>query len=383
MMTIPLDYETLRLVWWLFLGVLLIGFAIMDGFDLGVGTLLPFVARTDTERRVLINTIGPVWEGNQVWLVLGGGAVFAAFPPIYAAAFSGFYLAMFLTLVALILRPVGFDFRNKVKDPRWRRVWDGGLFLGGFVPALVFGVAFGNLLLGVPFRLDADLRVFYEGGFLGLLNPLGLLAGLLSVAMLVMHGAAYLNIKTDGEIQARARRALGIGAVATVALFALGGLGVSSAVHGYVITSVVDTVGPSNPLLKVVAREPGAWLANYGRHPWMIAAPLLGFAGAAAALVLVRTRAEGMTFIATALSVTGIIATAGVSLFPFLMPSSLDPKSSLTAWDATSSHFTLFVMMVATLIFLPIILAYTSFVFRVLRGKVTAEYVEKNSTSLY
>ncbi|GAA0572905.1 cytochrome d ubiquinol oxidase subunit II [Caenispirillum bisanense] len=383
MMTIPIEYETLRLVWWLFLGVLLIGFAVMDGFDLGVGTLLPIVARTDTERRVLINTIGPVWEGNQVWLVLGGGAVFAAFPPIYAAAFSGFYLAMFLTLVALILRPVGFDFRNKVTDPRWRRVWDTGLFLGGFVPALVFGVAFGNLLQGVPFRLDADLRVFYDGGFLGLLNPLGLLAGLLSVTMLVMHGAAYLNIKTDGHIQARARQALTVAAIATIVLFALGGLGVSTAVQGYVITSLVDTAGPSNPLLKEVAREPGAWLANYGRHPWMIAAPLLGFAGAAAALVLVRTRAEGPTFIATALSVTGIIATAGVSLFPFLMPSSLDPASSLTAWDATSSHFTLFVMMVATLIFLPIILAYTSFVFRVLRGKVTADYVEKNSNSLY
>lgn len=383
MTTLPLDYETLRLVWWLFLGVLLIGFAVMDGFDLGVGTLLPFVARTDTERRVLINTIGPVWDGNQVWLILGGGAVFAAFPPIYAAAFSGFYLAMFLTLVALILRPVGFDFRNKVKDPRWRRAWDTGLFLGGFVPALVFGVAFGNLLQGVPFRLDADLRVFYEGGFLGLLNPLGLLAGLLSVAMLVMHGAAYLNIKTDGVLQARARRALRYGALATVALFALAGLWVASGVPGYVITSALDTVGPSNPLLKEVAREPGAWLANYGRHPWMIAAPLLGFAGAVCALVLVRTRAEILTFVATALSVAGIIGTAGVSMFPFLMPSSLHPASSLTAWDATSSHFTLFVMMVATLIFLPIILAYTSFVFRVLRGKVTADYVEKNSGSLY
>lgn len=382
-MTLPLDYETLRLVWWLFLGVLLIGFAVMDGFDLGVGTLLPVIARTDTERRVLINTIGPVWDGNQVWLILGGGAIFAAFPPIYAAAFSGFYVAMFLTLVALILRPVGFDFRNKLTDPRWRRVWDTGLFLGGFVPALVFGVAFGNLLQGVPFRLDQDLRVFYEGGFLGLLNPLGLLAGVLSVAMLVMHGAAYLNVKTDGVLQARARKALTVGALVTVALFALAGLWVASGVEGYVITSAVHGAGPSNPLLKTVERVPGGWLANYGAHPWTILAPLTGFGGALAALLLVRTRAELATFIATALSVAGIIATAGVSLFPFLMPSSLSPVSSLTAWDATSSHFTLFVMLVATVIFLPIILAYTSFVFRVLRGKVTAEYVEKNSAGLY
>jgi cytochrome d ubiquinol oxidase subunit II len=382
-MTLPLDYETLRLIWWLFLGILLIGFAVMDGFDLGVGVLLPFVARTDTERRVMINTIGPVWEGNQVWLILGGGAVFAAYPPIYAAAFSGFYLAMFLTLVALILRPVGFDFRNKVADPRWRRLWDGGLFLGGFVPALVFGVAFGNLLRGVPFSLDQDLRVTYDGGFLGLLNPLGLLAGLLSVAMLVMHGAAYLNAKTDGLVQERAKTALRLGAVATLLLFVTGGLWMAWGGEGYVITSAVDTAGPSNPLLKDVAREPGAWLLNYSLHPWTLIAPVLGLGGAVAAFLFSRTLAERTTVLFSGLSVGGIIATAGVSLFPFLMPSNLDPKSSLTAWDATSSHFTLFVMMIATLIFLPIILAYTTFVFRVLRGKVTSRYVEDNSRHLY
>ena len=153
-MSIPLDYEMLRLIWWLFLGVLLIGFAVMDGFDLGVAMLLPFVARNDTERRVTINTIGPFWDGNQVWLVLGGGAVFAAWPPVYAASFSGFYLAMFLVLATLILRPVGFDFRNKIPDPRWRAFWDYALFAGGLVPSVVFGVAFGNLLQGVPFSID-------------------------------------------------------------------------------------------------------------------------------------------------------------------------------------------------------------------------------------
>ncbi len=382
-MSLPLDYETLRLIWWLFLGVLLIGFAVMDGFDLGVGMLLPIVARNDTERRVMINTIGPVWEGNQVWLILGGGAVFAAYPPIYAAAFSGFYLAMFLTLVALILRPVGFDFRNKVSDPRWRTAWDTALVIGGFVPALVFGVAFGNLLQGVPFRLDADLRVFYDGGFLGLLNPLGLLAGLLSVSMLVMHGAAYLNAKTDGVVQVRARRALQIAALVTVTLFAAGGLWMAWGVDGYVITSVIDTAGPSNPLLKTVAREPGAWLMTYSLRPWTLAAPILGFAGAVIAFILAHSKAERLTVVASGLSVTGIIATAGVSLFPFLMPSSLDPVSSLTAWDATSSQLTLFVMMIATLIFLPIILVYTSIVFRILRGKVTSKYVEDNSHHLY
>ena len=181
-MTIPLDYEILRLIWWLVLGVLLIGFAIMDGFDLGVAMLLPYVAREDAERRVTINAIGPFWEGNQVWLILGGGAVFAAWPPVYAASFSGFYIAMFLVLAALILRPVGFEFRNKVADARWRAFWDYALFAGGLVPSLVFGVAFGNLLQGVPFRIDGDLRILYEGsGLFELLNPFGLLCGLVSV----------------------------------------------------------------------------------------------------------------------------------------------------------------------------------------------------------
>lgn len=382
-MHVPIDYETLRVVWWLFLGVLLIGFAIMDGFDLGVGTLLPFVARSDTERRVLLNAIGPVWDGNQVWLILGGGAVFAAFPPIYATAFSGFYVAMFLTLVALILRPVGFDFRNKVADARWRAVWDTALFVAGFVPALVFGVAFGNLLQGVPFTLDADLRATYQGGFLGLLNPLGLLAGALSVALFAMHGAAYLVVKTDGVLQARARRAVRLAGPATVALFVLAGLWVASGVEGYAIASAVTGDGPSNPLLKDVVRVPGGWLDNYGRYPWMVTAPVLGLGGAAVAALLSWSRHEVPVFLATAASVLGIVATAGVSMFPFLMPSNLEPNASLTVWDATSSQFTLFVMLIATLVFLPVVLVYTGFVFRVLRGKVTEGYVEKNSGSLY
>ena len=377
-----LDYETLRLIWWLFLGVLLIGFAIMDGFDLGVGTLLPFIGRTDSERRVMINSIGPVWEGNQVWLILGGGAIFAAFPAIYSAAFSGFYVAMFLTLVGLIMRPVGFDYRNKVNDPLWRTCWDWALFVGGFVPSLIFGVAFGNLLQGVPFRLDDTLRVYYEGSFFGLLNPLGLLCGVLSVTMLAAQGAAYLNIKTEGVLQQRARTVGRVMTLVALALFILAGLWVASGVQGYAISSPVVGDGPSNPLLKTVVRETGSWMANYGKYPWMIAVPLVGIFAALAAALLVSV-SPGIAFIANSLFIASVVATCGVSMFPFLMPSSLDPASSLTAYDATSSAFTLFVMLIATLIFLPIILAYTSFVFRVLRGKVTAEYVARNSKSLY
>jgi len=372
----PLDYEMLRLIWWALLGVLLIGFAIFDGFDLGVGFLLPVVGRTDLERRLLINSIGPVWEGNQVWFILGGGAAFAAWPPLYAASFSGFYVAMFILLVALILRPVGFKFRGKVDDPRWRSTWDAALFLGAFVPSLIFGVAFGDPLLGVPFRLDADLRSWFEGGFLDLLSPFPLLCGLVSVAMLAMHGATYAVMKTDGVLQERSRR-YGIGAAAaTLLLFAIGGLCVAFLIDGYRITSPIDRLGPSNPTLKTVEIASGAWLDNYAAHPWTVVAPVLGFAGSALAAVLLAARRELPAFIASAVAVAGIVATPGLAMFPFILPSSIAPEASLTVWDSSSSRTTLFIMVIAVVIFLPIVLAYTAWVYRVLRGKILPEHLE-------
>ena len=384
-MHIPVDYEILRVIWWLFLGVLLIGFAIMDGFDLGVATLLPFVARTETERRVAINTIGPVWDGNQVWLITGGGAIFAAFPPVYAASFSGFYLAMFLVLATLILRPVGFEFRNKIKDARWRTFWDYALFSGGFVPSLVFGVAFGNILQGVPFRIDGDMRVLYEGsGLWELLNPFGILCGLVSVAMLTTHGAVYLTVKAeDGPVKQRAAAYVRIGALVTVALFIVAGIWTAFVLKGYAITSAIVADGPSNPLLKTVAQVRGQWFANFGVHKWMMLAPALAIVGPLLTLALTSGRRAGLAFVTSGIGILGIISTAGVSMFPFLMPSDIMPNASLTVWDATSSQMTLFVMLIATLIFLPIVLAYTSFVFRVLKGAVTAKQVESNSANLY
>ena len=383
-MSIPVDYEILRVIWWLFLGVLLIGFAIMDGFDLGVATLLPFVARTDTERRVAINTIGPVWEGNQVWLITGAGAIFAAFPPVYAASFSGFYIAMFLVLATLILRPVGFEFRNKIKDARWRTFWDYALFAGGFVPSLVFGVAFGNILQGVPFRIDSDMRVLYEGsGLFELLNPFGILCGLVSVAILTTHGAVYLTVKAEGPVKERAKAYVRIGALVTVGLFIIAGIWTAFGLNGYAITSAIVTDGPSNPLLKTVAQVRGHWFANFGIHKWMMLAPARAILGPLLTIALTAGERAGFAFITSALGIFGVISTAGVSMFPFLMPSDIMPQASLTVWDATSSQLTLFVMLIATLIFLPIVLTYTGFVFRVLRGPVTAKQIDSNSSNLY
>ncbi|APX68619.1 MULTISPECIES: cytochrome d ubiquinol oxidase subunit II [unclassified Brucella] len=378
-----LDYQTLRIIWWVLLGVLLIGFAAMDGFDLGVGTLLPFVARTDVERRVVINTIGPVWEGNQVWLILGGGAIFAAWPPLYAVSFSGFYLAMFVILFALILRPVGFKFRSKRDGETWRNSWDWALFIGGFVPALIFGVAVGNVLQGVPFRLNGDLQIFYEGSFFGLLNPFALLCGILSVTMLTMHGAAWLVLKTDGVIQARARAYGSVAALLTVILYIVAGAISWLWVSGYRITSAVVMDGPSNPLQKTVELDHGAWFANYANYPILLIAPALGILGALAVLATLRSGRELAPLLFGKLSIFGIISSVGVSMFPFILPSSIDPQSSLTVWDSSSSHQTLFIMLVVTVVFIPIIVAYTAWVYKVLWGKVDKSMIEDESNHAY
>jgi cytochrome d ubiquinol oxidase subunit II len=369
-------YEIFRLLWWALLGVLLIGIAVMDGFDMGSAILLPFVAKRDIERRIVINTVGPVWEGNQVWLILGGGAIFAAWPAIYAVAFSGFYLAMLLLLMALILRPVGFKYRSKIADRRWREIWDWALFVGGLVPALVFGVAFGNVLQGVPFRFDDTLRMTYEGNLFGLFNPFALLCGLVSVAMLTMHGASWLAVKTEGEVRDRAQRFGVIAALATALLFAVGGVW-ATWLNGYVLQSFPGMDAPSNPLAKLVLRQVGALNDNYGAAPVTMLAPALGIACALlTALLLATRRARVVAFLSGAVAIAAVIATAGLALFPFMLPSSVDAHSSLTVWDASSSLMTLIIMTGATVILLPIVLAYTAWVYRVLRGPVTAERIE-------
>ncbi|MGE0371994.1 MAG: cytochrome d ubiquinol oxidase subunit II [Gammaproteobacteria bacterium] len=377
------DYDTLKLIWWLFVGVLLIGFALTDGFDLGVGTLLPFLGRTDTERRVIINSIGPTWDGNQVWFITAGGAVFAAWPAVYAAAFSGFYVALLLVLFALFFRPVGFDYRSKLEDPRWRSAWDWALFAGGAVPALVFGVAFGNLLQGVPFHYDDMLRPSYTGSFFGLLNPFALVAGVVSLAMLIMHGAVYLQLRTEGAIYARAKTAARLAGGVMIAAFLLAGVWLYLGVEGYRLVAMPAADAMPGILGKTVERAAGAWFENYARYPWMMLAPVLGVAGAVLALALSARDRPGTAFVFSGLSLAGVILTAGFSMFPFILPSSTQPGHSLTAWDATSSHLTLTWMFWATLLFLPIVIAYTSWVYRVMRGKVTERSIEEKGHSLY
>lgn len=381
-----LSYDVLRVIWWLLVGVLLIGFAMTDGFDMGVGALLPFVARTDVERRIAINTVGPVWEGNQVWFILGGGAIFAAWPPLYAVSFSGFYLAMFAILAALILRPVAFKYRSKRDSAAWRSGWDWALFAGGAVPAIVFGVAVGNVLQGVPFQLTPDLFSRYEGSyygkFFGLLNPFAVLTGLVSFFMLVTHGAAWLALKTDGKVAARARAFGTITGVGTIAGYVLAGIWLAVGIEGYAITGDVVTDGPSNPLYSEVERT-ASWLSAYAERPWIAAAPLLGLAGMLMAVRGLRSGREVSTLLWSKLGILGAVSSVGLTMFPFILPSSIDPKSSLTVWDSSSSHQTLFIMLVSTAIFMPLILAYTAWVYKVLWGKVTESDVTGNSDTVY
>ncbi|MEQ9865087.1 cytochrome d ubiquinol oxidase subunit II [Pectobacterium aroidearum] len=378
-----LDYETLRLIWWGLIGLLFIGFAITDGFDMGVGILLRLLGKNDTERRVMINVIAPHWDGNQVWLITGAGALFAAWPMVYAAAFSGFYFAMILVLAALFFRPVGFDYRSKLENRRWRNMWDWGIFIGSFVPTLVFGIALGNLLQGVPLSVDMYLRLTYHGGFFGLLNPFGLLAGMVSVAMIVAHGAIYLQMRTTDALQRRAQKTVLFSCALMSLTFLLAGFWVQTGIDGYMITSVMDKAAPSNPLHKEVAQQAGAWLANFTAYPTLWAIPALGVILPWLTVLFSRLNRCGWGFLTSSLTIVCVILTAGITLFPFIMPSSFDPNVSLTIWDATSSQLTLQVMTILACIFVPTILLYTSWCYYKMFGRVDARYIEENKHSVY
>ncbi|HCM06669.1 MAG TPA: cytochrome d ubiquinol oxidase subunit II [Oceanospirillales bacterium] len=379
-----MDYESLKLIWWVLIGVLLIGWAITDGFDMGVLTLLKIVGKTDYERRVMLNTVGPHWDGNQVWFITAGGAIFAAWPVVYATAFSGLYFAMLLVLFAMFFRPVGFEYRSKIEETKWRSNWDWLLTVGGAVPSLVFGVAFGNLFLGLPFTLDNTMRSFYEGNFFQLLSPFALLVGVVSLAMLVMHGAAYLQMRTQDEVLERSRKATIVTAVVTLVTFIFAGICLLYWVDGYVITDMTKDAGEAmTPMAKTVTTVEGAWLNNYSIYPITIVAPILAIAGLLLTILFSLKDKSALVFIASSVAISGIICTAGFSLFPFVMPSSIDPSLSLTVWDVVSSKMTLNIMFIVAMIFVPIILAYTIWGYYKMWGRISTQNIEDNKYGTY
>ncbi|HHQ4527874.1 TPA: cytochrome d ubiquinol oxidase subunit II [Aeromonas hydrophila] len=375
-----MDYETLKLIWWGLVLFMLVGFVVMDGFDLGVAMLLPVVAKNDEERRVLLNSVGPVWEGNQVWLIAGAGALFAAWPLVYAAAFSALYVPFMFLLFGLFLRPVGFDYRSKLADPVWRRWWDRALVVGGLLPTLVFGATLGFLLQGLPFRFDAALRIHY--GAFDFHWPLLLTCMGTALALLLLHGASFLQCKTQGEIARRcARQSLWLGPLAS-GLFALGGVWLSQ-MAGYRVLEIGDINGALTPLMKEVGVAQQGWLANFVAHPWLWGVPALGLV-----LPMVSSLASARELPRTALLASGgacasMMLTIAIALFPFVLPSSLDPSSSLTLWDSTSSERTLFIMLGIVGVLMPINIGYTLWVYRVVRGKMSAQQIRQYGHSLY
>lgn len=377
-----LDYEILRFIWWILIGVLLIGFAITDGFDMGVLTLLPVVGKSNVERRIMINSIAPHWDGNQVWLLTAGGAIFAAWPTVYATSFSGFFLAMILVLAALFFRPVGFEYRAKIDDQKWRNMWDWGLFIGGFVPSLIFGVAFGNLLQGVPFEFNDINQITYTGSFFGLLNPFALLCGVVSLMMLTTQGATWLQMKTTGELRNRVRAVSQITALVTLGAFVIAG-GFLYFKDGFVLTSTLDHNAPSVFTTKTVVVEAGAWFKNFAEMPVLWIIPALAVLGALLTVVSSKANKGGFAFLGSSLMLAGVILTAGVSMFPFVMPSISHPEMSLTMWDSTASYNTLNVMFIVACIFVPIVLSYTIWSYIKMYGRLDAKFIESNNASLY
>ncbi|HMM21932.1 MAG TPA: cytochrome d ubiquinol oxidase subunit II [Selenomonadales bacterium] len=331
----------LNVLWFILIAVLFMGFFFLEGFDYGVGMLLPFLGRTDTERRLLINSIGPVWDGNEVWMITAGGAMFAAFPHMYATLFSGFYLALFLMLVALILRGIAFEFRSKQPGPAWRGTWDWMIFGGSLVPALLWGVAVTNLLQGVPI----DSRMQYAGTFFDLLSPYTLAGGLAFLFVFAYHGAAYLTLKVEGELVDRAREAaLRLGVPAAVMC-----LGLVALTH----------------LQTDLFNWPAAGVLLY--------LAVAGFAGSYAAMA---ARRFGWAFIGSSLTIVLTTVALFTGLFPRLMVSSLNPAWSLTIVNAASSPYTLKIMTIAALTLVPVVLAYQAWTYWVFRKRVSARHLE-------
>ncbi|CCN34715.1 Cytochrome d ubiquinol oxidase subunit 2 [Vibrio nigripulchritudo SO65] len=376
------EYETLRLIWWVLIGVLLIGFMVTDGFDMGVGALVPFVGKDEYQRRLMINSIAPHWDGNQVWLITAGGALFAAWPLVYATSFSSFYLAMYLTLAALWFRPLALEYRAKIESAKWKQYCDIAISFSGGIPPVMFGVAFGNLIQGIPFELNSLLMPSYHGSFIDLLNPFALLCGVVGLCMALLQGSTWLLMKSSEEVYIRARKIAQVIALVLAVLFMLGGWMLFN-VNGYQITSPMDLNADSNPVVKEVLLQKGLWFENYRQYPLMAMAPIVGFIALFSASLAARLSKNGLAFVSSSLANASIVSTAGLTMFPFIIPSSHSPDHSLTLWDATSSELTLNAMTLVAFVMVPVILGYTSWTYYKMFGRLDTKFVKENSNSLY
>lgn len=369
------DYATLKIIWWFLIGVLFLFFVVLGGRDIGACIWLPILTRKDTERRVIINSIGPTWEANQVWFITAAGAIFAAWPIVYAAAFSALYLALFLVLITFIIRPPGFDFRSKLPNQRWRSFWDYCLGLSGWVPALVFGVALGNVLRGVPFHFDELARSYFTGSFFKLLHPFCLLMGLATFCAFAMHGAAFIVNKCQLPVLTRLRNFALVTSLVFVVSFAITGLWILMGIKGYVIDQIGDLNSALIPPQKNVIITSLGWFDNFYHHPVMWSLPISVLVFALFYTLCMLKNNDKLSYFFSSLVLISAFATFATGIFPFILPSSTHPDHSLTIWDAVSSHRTLQYMFYAVVIFLPLILIYSRWVFKKLSGPINESQI--------
>ncbi len=380
-----LDYVFLKVVWWAIIGAILIIYACTAGFDAGVTMYMPFL-KNEKDRRVVLNTSAPTWDGNLTWIVFAGGGLFVVWPVIYSTAFSGMYAAMLLILFSLFLRPPGYEYRNKIDSHTWRRVWDWALFISAVVPVFVFGVAFGNCFMGFPFHFEAHtFRSFYTGSFWDLLNPYAFLSGIISVLMVLMHGSVYLQRRTEGSLRKLALKVHVITAILLLIGFTTSGLLLMYKIVGYkLISSPADPT--VNPLSNVVSKGVGYWIQTYDRYPWKYLAPIVAYGGILESLWAAAYGWRATAFWASCFAIGGIIGTAGATLFPFLMPSSTNLSQSLTVWDATSTQYALNTMLYVGVFLLIIILGYKIFAYNTIWSKketLTTEDIEKDENHAF
>lgn len=380
-----LDYIFLKIAWWLIMGMVLIIYATTAGYDAGITMIMPFLRR-ETDRRIVLNTSAPVWDGNLSWIVFAGGGLFVVWPVVYSTAFSGMYAAMLCILWSLFFRPTGFDYRGKINHHRWRRFWDAGLLISGGLPVFIFGVAMGNCLIGFPFYFDTTtFQNYYTGNFFGLLNGFALLSGVASVLMVLMHGSVYMQQHTEGGLRALGRKLFFIFSILLFVCFSIAGLYIAFRMSGYtLIASPEDaTLYPAN---NIVSYTKGAWLASYLVYPWKYYPPIIAYVALLVAWLANYFRRIVLCFWASAFTVGGMIATVGATLFPFLMPSSIMPSQSLTVWNSTSSQYALNIMLYVASILFVVIFIYKIFAFRTIWSKkhtITEKDLEENEHTFY
>ncbi len=358
------DYVTLQVIWWVLVGAVLILYATTAGFDFGVTMLLPFMNRhrdfrqDDVERRVMLNTISATWDGNQTWLVFAGGALFVVWPVVYTTVFSGVYAGMLLVLFAFFLRPPGFDYRSKIHRDGWRKMWDWALFLSAFLPIFAFGLVIGNLFVGLPFHFSAfDMRSFYDGNFFDLLNPFGIVCGLTAVAMALTQGCVHLNRRTRGELQDTFRRLYRSFGMVFLLLMTIAGIMLAYHVKGFVLLHS-PTNAPAHPLNNIVSEHTGAWFNSMQVHTWKWIPVIVAYAATLIGMTFAKRGNGGFSFWLNSIGIAGTVAMFGATLFPFLVPSSIVPDQSITAWNATSAPFTLMGMFYIGVVLLLAIFAY-------------------------